>query len=576
MAGLHTLVPIVGHPARGSGHADPQRKIQRSVNTRSVPNRGARRWLAGRAGVGARLLTALGAAALVVLLTVSQVTAPLDAALFDTLAAGRVRPANARVVVIAIDADSERQLGPWPWPRRELAALVDRLSAAGTRAVGLQLLLAQPSLFDPQGDALLAEAIARNGAVVLPVVPDLPPAPQPATALLPAGELIQAAAGLGHVDVEVDRDGIARRLPLRACLDSARWPAFASALAALAGRDARTPPATSPATAAPPAAWPARAHWVRSQTVLLPYPDAQTRIAHVSAAGVLDGRVGADALAGRVALVGRPDAPTERLRAPGGRTLPALDVQANALARLLEGNAIWPMPVGAQALLSIMLVTLPLLLLGLPGLRRLWAPMVVAVGVTALLCWALLLAGAWFPPMPALLVLAVGLAAGGVRAWRRVRQRGLTDPQTGLANRAGFDLRLEQAVRRARRRRAPLSLLLVEIRPGASSAQDCGELAAAVAGALRLRARGPHDLAARLDSGRFAALLGGAQAHVAALVATALQADLEGRPGRAGPATAGQPLRMGLASLQAEDLQGADLLLRATRDLVAVREPFAR
>ena len=95
-------------------------------------------------------------------------------------------------------------------------------------------------------------------------------------------------------------------------------------------------------------------------------------------------------------------------------------------------------------------------------------------------------------------------------------------------------------------------------------------------GALRLRAQGPHDLAARLDAGRFAALLGGAQAHVAALVATALQADLEGRPGRAGPATAGQPLRMGLASLQAEDLQGADLLLRATRDLVAVREPFAR
>jgi hypothetical protein len=63
---------------------------------------------------------------------------------------------------------------------------------------------------------------------------------------------------------------------------------------------------------------------------------------------------------------------------------------------------------------------------------------------------------------------------------------------------------------------------------------------------------------------------------VAALVATALQADLEGRPGRPGPATAGQALRMGLASLQAEDLQGSDLLLRATRDLVAVREPFAR
>ncbi|TMN17161.1 CHASE2 domain-containing protein, partial [Pseudoxanthomonas sp. X-1] len=193
------------------------------MNTRSAPSRGTRRWLAGRAGIGARLLTALGAAALVVLLAVSQITAPLDAALFDTLAAQRARPADARVVVVAIDADSERQFGPWPWPRRELAALLDRLSAAGTRAVGLQLLLAQPSLFDPHGDALLAQAIARNGAVVLPVVPDLPAAPQPATALLPDPGLARAAAALGHVDVMGDRDGVARRLPLRAGLGNAGW-----------------------------------------------------------------------------------------------------------------------------------------------------------------------------------------------------------------------------------------------------------------------------------------------------------------------------------------------------------------
>jgi hypothetical protein len=33
---------------------------------------------------------------------------------------------------------------------------------------------------------------------------------------------------------------------------------------------------------------------------------------------------------------------------------------------------------------------------------------------------------------------------------------------------------------------------------------------------------------------------------------------------------------MGLASLQPEDARGADLLLRATRDLVTVRDPIAR
>src|SRR5688572_21714398 len=46
------------------------------------------------------------------------------------------------VRVVAIDDESLRRLGQWPWPRDRLARLVDRLAQAGAAAVVLDLVLA--------------------------------------------------------------------------------------------------------------------------------------------------------------------------------------------------------------------------------------------------------------------------------------------------------------------------------------------------------------------------------------------------------------------------------------------------
>ncbi|WDS37367.1 CHASE2 domain-containing protein [Pseudoxanthomonas sp.] len=534
------------------------------------------------AHVGARALTALGAMALVLLLALSNVTAPLDDALFDLMAGSGKRTGSSQLVVVTIDPESLAQHGPWPWPRRDLARLVDQLSAAGTRAVGLQLLLAQDSLYDPQGDALLAQAMTRNGAVVLPVIADLSDGTQAATALLPAQVLIDAAAALGHTDAVADDRGIARRIALHAGLGSPQWPAFALALrdvtSSRASRDSLRA-ARARGRAAPRLDIAASDdHWVRADTVLVASPRITSDIVHVTAASVLSGQVGASLLGGRIAIIGRTDLPAEqRLSLPGApNSLPLVDFQANALARLLEDRAIWPMPIGPQVLLSVILVTLPLLLLGLPGLRRLWAPMGVAMTLVLLVSWTLLLAGAWFPPFPALVVLAVGLAIGTASAWRRIRQRSFTDLATGVANRLCFDARLESDTRRARRNGQPLSLLLVEARGAASQAPGSESLATTLAAGLRLRAQRPRDLVARLDAVRFAALLPGTAPHVAAALATALMVDLEARLGQPRPGITVQAVRMGLASLKAEDSRGTDLLLRATRDLVTMRDPTAR
>jgi len=51
------------------------------------------------------------------------------------------QPGNA-VAIVAIDPKSLSALGNWPWPRATHARLLDRLSAAGVRAVGMDITMA--------------------------------------------------------------------------------------------------------------------------------------------------------------------------------------------------------------------------------------------------------------------------------------------------------------------------------------------------------------------------------------------------------------------------------------------------
>ncbi len=49
-----------------------------------------------------------------------------------------------RIAIIAIDAESIMKLKRWPWPRHRVATLVDKLSAAGARTIGLDILFTEP------------------------------------------------------------------------------------------------------------------------------------------------------------------------------------------------------------------------------------------------------------------------------------------------------------------------------------------------------------------------------------------------------------------------------------------------
>ncbi|WP_368564575.1 CHASE2 domain-containing protein [Pseudoxanthomonas sp. UTMC 1351] len=483
-----------------------------------------------------RVLITIAAAALVVLLVLSELTAGADAWLYDSLVAGTVRHADDRVVLVDIDQRSLVELGRWPWSRRTHAQLIDHLREAEVKGVALNILLSEPALFDPEGDALLARALSRSGKVVLPVLAEPGQLNAPAIELMPIPEFAASAAALGHAEMPLDDDGVARRMFLQAGMGSAHWPALALALLQLDTGTSGNMTAKLPGLhySAPEAASPQR--WVRDHEVLIPYASSPNAFRHVSYADVLNNRIPPSLLRDRWVIVGVSALGMgTQAQVPGHPAYPGIsgsDYQANVLNMLLNGAAITPLSTGWQVLLSLILVVAPLALCSLPGLQRIWRPTALMMAATILVSFLLLqFAHLWFPPVSALLVLTIGTLLWVYRRLRRTHKQAQSDPLTGLANRNRFSQVLEQEMRTTRRTGQPLSLLVLDIDHFKQLNDNQGHAAGdavlrSLAQILRSRARRPRDLVARLGGDEFAVLLPETSAQAAATIATTVHVDL--------------------------------------------------
>lgn len=132
----------------------------------------------------------------------------------------RLRGATAPptdIVIVAIDDASLQEIGNWPWPRAVMANALDRISSAQPRAVGLDVVYAEPSV--AADDKLLAEAIRRNAHVVLPAQltgaraagADLGGA---SVWLRPLPNIESVAVAVGHAHADPDVDGLLRTVQL--------------------------------------------------------------------------------------------------------------------------------------------------------------------------------------------------------------------------------------------------------------------------------------------------------------------------------------------------------------------------
>lgn len=485
--------------------------------------------------VVARLLTAMGASAVVILLVLSGITWRADTALYDLLVQRSAHAADERILVVAVDEKSLAELGRWPWSRRVHAQLIDALSASGAKSIALDVLLSEPALYDPEGDALLTQALTRSHKVVLPVFAEPQQQNGPLVELLPIPEFAASAAALGHVDMALDSDGVARSMFLRAGLGTPHWPSLALALHQL-GNEPGGSDGNLPGLRNPQAGTVAPQDWVRDHEVLVPYVNPPHGFKRVSYSDVLNDRVPAAQLKDRWILVGVTaagmggDVATPGWHANAPR-LSGVDYQANALNMLLQDSAIVPLSTVAQSLLSIFLVVLPLLIYGLPGFRKISTPIVLALLAVPLVTLLLLWQGYWFAPLSAWVVLCIGTGMRLVRVVRRTQRRAQSDPLTGLANRHRFDEALALELRSAQRSGQPLSLLLLDVDhfKGLNDSQGhpAGDkVLRTLSGVLRDRARRPRDLVARLGGDEFAILLPETSSQAAAAIATTVHVDL--------------------------------------------------
>jgi len=344
-----------------------------------------------------------------------------DGLFYDwNLAAWSRTPADD-IVIVAIDEQSLREIGRWPWSRRTHAELIRTLSAAGAKAIALDIVFAEPDATDPTADTELAAALASNSHVVLPVLNEQNYLGGQLLETLPIPALAVAVAGLGHVDVELESDNIARGVHLKAGLGSPRWPTLALALLeltdstaqrALPGQRAGGSDSASPYV------------WHRDYRVLIPFAGPPGHFHQVSYRDALRGTVPPAIFRNQFVLVGATATGLgDTLPTPvSGLTRPMSGVEfnANVLDALRQHLVIQPLPIGWSLALTGLLVLLPLTLyIFLPPHWTL--PLAGLALLFTLASSFALLHGAyyWFPPAAALLIQGLSYP---LWSWQRLRQ----------------------------------------------------------------------------------------------------------------------------------------------------------
>ncbi|MBW7851983.1 MAG: adenylate/guanylate cyclase domain-containing protein [Rhodospirillales bacterium] len=306
-------------------------------------------------------------------------------------------PQHAGIAIVAITEDTLARL-PYrsPLDRGLVAEAIAHLRIKGARAIGLDLLIDQPT--EPAKDAALRAALTAPGAPVIALAAGL------STPLTPRQRAFHdaflSAVAKGHGNLAKDRlDGVVRRhVP---SLDG--LPSFPAALAAT--QRAAAPPRTFTIA------------WRRTADGSGPFP-----VYPVDALAFLPEAW----LAGKIVLIGYVVPDADRHRAPpsvGAGPLPGVEIQAQVLAQILDGRSApqagWPWRVFA-----LLLVAGGGAALALAGWRPAWLAPAALGGLAAL--WAaaaasVALGGPLLSPLaPSLAWLG---AIGGASALAAVRER---------------------------------------------------------------------------------------------------------------------------------------------------------
>ncbi len=326
--------------------------------------------------------------------------------------------ASDEIVIVAIDEKSLGSMGRWPWPRETHAKLIDKLTQHQAKAVLIDVIFSETSP-DPKSDLELARAIQQNGKVILPVLLEQTRLRGHLIETLPIPLLAQAAAGLGHVHIEIDPDGIARGTFLYEGLGEAHWPHIGLAVLdmlnendkiSMESRNANRNTFNSPWT------------WVRQQHFLIPFIGPPGSFKTTSYINILNDEILSESLKDKIVLIGVTAAGLgDSLPTPVSglaRAMPGIEINANIIQAIKSNTLVTTITPGLYYFIAVILVMLPILLF--PYLTPRLALALVIGEISFILLSTLILlewSHIWIPSSAVILSL---MLAYPLWAWRRL------------------------------------------------------------------------------------------------------------------------------------------------------------
>ncbi|MCW8891663.1 MAG: EAL domain-containing protein [Sedimenticola sp.] len=415
------------------------------------------------------LLLALGT----VLLASSQWLERIDLLIYDLLVQHQYTEPPDQISIVAIDEKSLSELGRWPWSRTRHAELLDKLTDSGARAVAFDILFPEPESIE--ADQRFADAITRNGHTVLAVSPEQGSTGELISESLPIPLLASSAAGLGHVDIELDVDGLCRSVFLRAGLGNPHWPTLGEVII----RVANLGPLPTDETVVAPHPDPTGIGWMRSGKILIPFAGPTGHIRRLSYVDVLEGRTDPALLKDKLVLVGAIAAGLgDALSTPAARQhdrMPGVELNANILYTLLQARQIKQVSSSTHLIFSAAVVLISVLSLILLPVRSGFS-IVILYYLTTLAGVTLLLWGGkiWFPPSA---ILTLQLISYPLWSWlkssaeshtlrhltHRVEHQARHHSVTELPNQTALEEYLETAIEQMNEQPLLLGLIVINL-----------------------------------------------------------------------------------------------------------------
>ncbi|ULL14665.1 CHASE2 domain-containing protein [Paenibacillus sp. H1-7] len=256
------------------------------------------------------------------------------------------------IVVVGIDTESIKSVGPYPWDRKVYAELIRKLEQAGAKVIGFDIEFYSESS-NPQSDKLFAEEMSKYKNIVLPSHANVEGDFSRSTTVK-EGELITARsieqpisalrqyANRAHINAAIDSDGVIRTNWLQINTPEGVFPTLGLAMAQLAGVNVDKYIHSEPLPNRP-----------RSE-MYIKWDAKELNFETVPFARVLNGSIPPDTFKDRLVLVGYTAPGSDEGSTSVERHMHLVYAHANILNQILKQQ--WIQPTSSLVTLSIAIV----------------------------------------------------------------------------------------------------------------------------------------------------------------------------------------------------------------------------